>query len=151
MGTEIQDDKLCRKERRKEIAYNIFCMAALVIGVLLVTRFLSGLIGKRQAATDSGRDGEHSRQYGAVGEFVTAIDTRLIRIEDGLGSIAKSIGSDASGVRDLAGQIREIAKEVKILEDYVVDTRGDISAFLDWYYSALDNEIEQELGIRIPK
>jgi len=125
-----------------------------IIDILIVASIIAiGAIcfAKRPAVTDSGRDGEYSRQYGAVGELITAVNNRLIHIENGLNGIEANIRRDEGGIRNLAEQVREIAGEVKVLEEYVLDTRRDLGVFLDWYYSALDNEIEQELGIRIPK
>jgi septal ring factor EnvC (AmiA/AmiB activator) len=139
---------------------NVFCniIIAICITAFCLFAVFSSPFRKRPSVTDSRRSGQFGEQYRAAGELLTEIYTRISNIESGISNIesglyglADDLGQDAKSARSIAEAIRGIATEVKNMEDELRDSRGCLGDFLDFYYRALDAEIESELGIRIPK
>ncbi|MDR0475559.1 MAG: hypothetical protein LBH43_18035 [Treponema sp.] len=97
--------------------------------------------GSTATARYSGSDGRQRELLGRIIEGIGGVQEQCYRI-------AASERDDAGSLRGSAERQLILADAVESLED-IVDSIG--SWIADNYYDYLDAEIEQELGIRIPK
>jgi len=154
--------KLEEKKDKNEKTILFIVDVCIVIAIAVILSICFGLFNERKPMGDSGRAVEYSGQSRSTTDSIVAVSERLgslaeilgeglPRVSDGLGLIADGLGQNATDIRQYALRLQSIAPTVKEMENEVLYLRWCVSEFFDWYYDYLDSEIEQELGIRIPK
>ena len=138
-----------KKERWYE-KINVFFIV--VFFVLLISS--GAIIGrcstsKRKDSGGSEYSGRYSEQDERAREALGRIGEGLGELEERLGELKRGYELDAEDIRGIVTALRQTGAEVKDLEDIVMELRGYLSGFIDYYYDSLDAEIERELGIKL--
>jgi len=151
----LEGDKLKTEGEKHEWLKSFFqLLLASIIGCSIFwlgNAYISSRISKRQdngaggyARQYSEQDGRATEALGRIGESIGELKVRLPELRAGY-------DIDATDIRGIATAFRVSGEKVKGIEELVDDLWDWYRSFVDDYYNSLDNEIERELGIRVPK
>lgn len=135
---------------KKYAPYIIFIIGCFIISYAAITAYRTR-IDQRAAERISELDRQYSEQSGAARKLLGDVGDGLTEIQERLSSLSGALRVDATDLRSIANGIRTAAWEVEEMENIITDLWDHLRGFIDFYYDTLDQEIERELGIKIPK